>query len=167
MHSTILSATSFFFPFRSLSCACRKAIPLLTSSYLPSPLLPCLFLQLSVLAVCACRTLHTAQSPDSTKWVTQVWIAGGQPLTTPPSSHNSSPKLSKVSSSSSLSAMSGDSVGDDDVESKILSTRSDLHCFTFVLTRFDLALLCTYQCFNGVYCSNIVSVQLVQFLIWV
>ncbi|KAL3152904.1 hypothetical protein ABBQ38_012210 [Trebouxia sp. C0009 RCD-2024] len=61
------------------------------------------------------RTVHTAQSPDSTKWVTQVWIAGGQPLSTPPPPQPSA--SGKASSSSSMRDR------DDDLESRILSTR--------------------------------------------
>ena len=77
-----------------------------------------------------CRTVHTAQSPNSVKWVTQVWIAGGHPRTRPGqdvstvTSISSGPVASSASSSSSAPASSSAAAGtDDDVEGRILSTR--------------------------------------------
>ncbi|KAA6420781.1 MAG: PBCV-1 prolyl 4-hydroxylase (ISS) [Trebouxia sp. A1-2] len=71
------------------------------------------------------RTVHTAQSPDSVKWVTQVWIAGGHPRNGP--SHGMSAVTSSSSdplASSTPSSASPAAVGtDDDLEGRILSTR--------------------------------------------
>ncbi|DBA98558.1 TPA: hypothetical protein ACH3X1_014361 [Trebouxia sp. C0004] len=74
------------------------------------------------------RTVHTAQSPDSVKWVTQVWIAGGHPRNGPnqgmfAGTTTSPGPLASSASSSSSSSSSAAAGTDDDVESKILSTR--------------------------------------------
>ncbi len=81
------------------------------------------FLACSQCSCYNCRTVHTAQSPDSVKWVTQVWIAGGHPRNGP------SQGMSAVTSTSSgpvaaiSSSFSSSSGTDDDVEGRILSTR--------------------------------------------
>lgn len=74
------------------------------------------------------RTVHTAQSPDSVKWVTQVWIAGGHPRTGPGQGVSAVTSISSgsVASSASSSAPASSSAAagtDDDVEGRILATR--------------------------------------------
>ncbi len=86
------------------------------------------FLACSQCSCYNCRTVHTAQSPDSVKWVTQVWIAGGHPRSGPSQgvsavTSTSSGPVAAASSSSSSSSSSAAAGTDDDVEGRILSTR--------------------------------------------
>lgn len=63
------------------------------------------------------RTIHTAQSPETVKWVTQVWIAGGNPRAAP--SQLAAPSRSVSSSSAAKS----EAMDDGDLEARIFSSR--------------------------------------------